>query len=164
VVDYLAIVLPVDDPLRRHGHVGLELGEEGGQRRRATGGICSCGLRSGVAVVAVMLGEDGWDVLEDERRKILGTDALVEGADYVGEDGGDLGQQVLVVAGELGPPGRDVGAEGEGDEVVELGGEFWGDIRGGEEGGRLVARLGVEEEAAGEGRRHSVADARSGAR
>jgi hypothetical protein len=150
VVDYLAIVLKVDGGIRGKGDVRLEVVEEVGKGRGAARGIRGGDLGGCVAVVAEVLGEDGGRVMEEEGGKVEGQGAGLEDADDGGEYAGDLWEELLVIAGDLRPPGADVGTEGEGEEVVELGGELWGEIRGGEERGD-VGRMVREEDAAGEG-------------
>lgn len=149
MVDDLAVVLDVDGAILCERDVWLDTGKEGGERGTPTACICGAEFVSSTAIVAIVLCEDDREVYEDELGDVRVCEGSpgVEGADDGGEEGGEVGEEVPVVAGEPGVPRGDMGAEGEGDEVVYLRGEV-GD--GGEEEGR---GCGVEEETGGEGRR-----------
>ena len=135
VVDDLAVVVDVDGAIVCERDVWLDTGKEGAQRGAAAVCVCGAELESGSTKVTIMLCEDDGEVYEDERGDVGegGGGPGVEGADDGGEEGGEVGEEVPVVAGDAGVPRGDMGAEGEGDEVVELRGKV-GD--GGEEEGR----------------------------
>ena len=105
------------------------------KEHRERGDISSDELGLGTAIVAVVLGDDAGHVAEDEGRQVESKSAGLENANNDGEQLGSVGKEVLVVAGDACPPGVYVGAEGEGDEVVELGMEVVGDVWGGEQRG-----------------------------
>lgn len=67
-----------------------------------------------------MLGDEGGNVAKDEQRKVCIEKPPLEGVDGMRDDGRDLGKKLLVVSGELGPPGVDKRAECESDQVVNL--------------------------------------------
>ena len=108
--------------------------------------ISSDELGLGVTIVAVVLGDDVGHVAEDEGRQVERKDAGFENTDNDGEQLGSARKEVLVVAGDACPPGIYVGAEGESDEVVELGMEVVGDVWGGEQRGNR-GRMGEQKSA-----------------
>lgn len=70
-------------------------------------------IRSGhlgncMAVVYEMFGDEGWDVAEDQCRQICTEYTLFECPDDMNEHLGELRQKLLIVAGDLGPPGVDI--------------------------------------------------------
>jgi hypothetical protein len=98
--------------------------EELGERSSAACGVGGGELGGGITVVAVVLGEDGGEILEDKGGEMKSKKAGLESSDDGSEDTGRVGQKELVVAGDFCPPGIDVGAEGESKKVVELCLEF----------------------------------------
>ncbi len=74
-VEDLAVILPVDGTGGRQRHVWLEPGEQRREGRRSARGVRGVQLGLRVAVVGVVLREDGGDVVEHERgrRPVLGS-------------------------------------------------------------------------------------------
>lgn len=92
--------------------------EELRKRRGATTCIGSRELGRSIAVIAVVLGEDGWDITKDERREVRGEYTCFKSLDDHDEDAGDLWEKLFVIAGNFRPPRVHMGAEGERDEIV----------------------------------------------
>lgn len=106
-----------------------------------------------------MLRDYDGHVLKDESRQIESLYSDVESLYHDCHYASDLRQKVLVIARYLGPPRRDICAQGKSYEVVELWGEFWGDIGGREEGRRGRS---MEEEAVCERGRHAGSQGQRG--
>lgn len=93
-----------------------------------------------------MLSDEGWNVAKDEQRKVCIEKTLLKGPNDMRHDACSLGEELLVVSSELGPPGVHKGSESEGYEVVYLVVEFGWTGRREEQRGQVGAGLKVREE------------------
>lgn len=110
-VESVSEVLLVYVTFRGDGQVRLKQMEELRYGVSSASRIGSGHLGSSMSVVYEMLGDEGWDVAEDQGGQVCTEYALFECPDDMDEHLGELGEKLLIVAGDLGPPGVDICAQ-----------------------------------------------------
>ena len=110
VVDGLAYVHDIDDALWRDGHMRLHLVKELGESGCASGRVGSMELSLSITVICPVLIEQGRQIAEDERGEVCSNETGLKSAKDMGEDASYFWEELLVVTGDLCPPGIDVGS------------------------------------------------------